>query len=101
MHSPKYEHEKTKTNIRHAIDEQSIPFTVVNDNGLQTWKHVGCQLWPTVLVFGPDSLPLYILEGENHVQHLENFLLPILEYYKPISEDVNDITIGRKFEKNG
>jgi len=82
VHSPKYEHEKNKNNVRHAIEEQSLPFTVVNDNGSQVWKHVGCQLWPTVIVFGPDALPIYIFEGENHVQHLENFLLSALAYYK-------------------
>jgi hypothetical protein len=84
VHSPKYEHEKIKANVRHAVNEQSLPFTVVNDNVLQVWKHVGCQLWPTVLVFGPDSLPIYIFEGENHVQHLETFLLPVIAYYKSI-----------------
>jgi hypothetical protein len=82
VHSPKYEHEKNKTNIRHAIEEQSLPFNVVNDNGLQVWKHVGCQLWPTVLIFGPDAMPLFIFEGENHVQHTEKFLASILAYYK-------------------
>jgi len=82
VHSPKYEHEKNKANIRHAMEEESIPFNVVNDNGLQVWKHIGCQLWPTVLIFGPDALPLLIFEGENHVQHTETFLPPILAYYK-------------------
>ena len=82
VHSPKYEHEKNKANIRHAMEEQSISFNVVNDHSLQAWKHVGCQLWPTVLVFGPDALPLYIFEGENHVQHIEPFLIPLLAHYK-------------------
>ncbi|CAF0741100.1 unnamed protein product [Adineta steineri] len=82
IHSPKYEHEKHKANIRHAIEEQSLPFNVVNDNGLQVWKHVGCQIWPTVLIFGPDALPLFIFEGENHVQHTEIFLQPILNHFK-------------------
>ncbi len=82
IHSPKYEHEKTKANIRHAIEEQSLPFNVVNDNVLHVWKHIGCQIWPTVVVFGPDAFPLFIFEGENHVQHTEAFLLPVLAYYK-------------------
>ncbi len=74
VHSSKYEHEKHKANIRHAIEEQSLPFNVVNDNS--------CQIRPTVLIFGPDALPLFIFEGENHVQHIEAFLLPVLAYYK-------------------
>ncbi|CAF1005665.1 unnamed protein product [Adineta steineri] len=82
VHSPKYEHEKNKSNVRHAIEEQSLPFTVANDNGLQVWKQVGCQIYPTVLVFGPDAYPIFIFEGENHVQHLEAFLPPILAHYK-------------------
>ncbi|CAF0905294.1 unnamed protein product [Rotaria sordida] len=82
VHSSKYEHEKNKANVRHAVDEHSIPFAVVNDNNLQVWKHVGCQIFPTALVFGPDALPIFIFEGENHVQHLELFLVPILAYYK-------------------
>ena len=103
VHSPKYEHEKNKSNVRHAIDEQSLPFTVVNDNGLQVWKHVGCQIWPTVLVIGPDSLPIYIFEGENHVQHLEAFLAPVLSYYKasvhssPIKDSPENLHTGMKF----
>ena len=106
VHSPKYEHEKNKANVRHAIEEQSLPFTVVNDNGLQVWKQVGCQVWPTVLVFGPDSLPILILEGENHVQHLETFLAQILAHYKSsvratpsssssIKSSPEDLTTGR------
>ena len=82
VHSPKYEHEKHKSNIRHAIEEQSLPFNVVNDNSLQVWKHTNCQIRPTVLVFGPDALPIFIFEGENHVQHTEVFLLRVLAYYK-------------------
>ncbi|CAF1220436.1 unnamed protein product [Adineta ricciae] len=82
VHSPKYEHEKNKVNVRHAVEEQSLPFTVVNDNGLQVWKHVGCQVLPTVLVFGPDALPIFIFEGENHIQHLETFLTSALTHYK-------------------
>lgn len=82
IHSPKYEHEKNKVNVRHAIDEQSISFPIINDNGLQIWKQIGCQIWPTVLVFGSDFVPIYIFEGENHVRHLEYFLQPILNYYK-------------------
>ncbi|CAF3085678.1 unnamed protein product [Rotaria sp. Silwood2] len=82
VHSPKYEHERNKANVRHAVEEQSLPFAVVNDNSLQVWKHVGCQILPTVLIFGPDSLPIFIFEGENHVQHLELFLVPVLAFYK-------------------
>jgi hypothetical protein len=104
VHSPKYEHEKNKSNVRHAIEEQSLPFTVVNDHNLQVWKHVGCQIWPTVLVFGPDALPIYIFEGENHVQHLEIFLVSVLTYYqssissssiKNSSEDLNNNSPGK------
>lgn len=82
VHSPKYEYEKIKGNIRHFIDERSIPFNTLHDHGLQVWKHIGCQIYPTVLVFGPDALPIFIFEGENHVQHTETFLLPILSFYK-------------------
>lgn len=83
VHSPKYEHEKPKINIRHAVEEQSLQFTVVNDTSLQAWKHVGCQVWPTVLVFGPDCQPIFIFEGENHVQHLDIFLALVVAHYKP------------------
>ncbi|CAF0745669.1 unnamed protein product [Adineta ricciae] len=82
IHSPKYEHEKNKANVRHAMEEQSLPFNVVNDSSLSVWKHVGCQIWPTVLVFGPDAIPIFIFEGENHVQHTETFLAFALAYYK-------------------
>lgn len=82
VHSPKYEHEKHRLNVRHTVDEQSIGFNVVNDNSLQVWKSIGCQLWPTVLIFGPDQLPLFIFEGDNHVQHVEAFLAPVLSFYK-------------------
>ncbi|CAF1144823.1 unnamed protein product [Rotaria sp. Silwood1] len=82
VHSPKYEHEKNKTNVRHAIEEQSIPFAVVNDNNLQVWKQINGQVLPTAFIFGPDSLPIFVFEGENHVQHLELFLVPVLSFYK-------------------
>jgi hypothetical protein len=95
VHSPKYEHEKNKNNVRHAVEEQLLPFTVVNDNGLQVWKHVGCQIWPTVLVFGSDLLPIYIFEGENHVQHLETFIIPLINYYK---SNIHSPTIKNSLE---
>ncbi len=49
---------------------------------MQVWKHIDGQVLPTALVFGPDSLPIFIFEGENHVQHLKTFLTPIFDYYK-------------------
>lgn len=100
VHSPKYEHEKNKTNVRHAIDEQSIQFPVVNDNGLQLWKHIGCQIWPTVLVFGSDFVPLYIFEGENHIQHLELFLQAILNFYKSNVRAITTKTSPDDFNSN-
>jgi len=106
IHSPKYEHEKHKTNTRHAIEEQSLPFYVVNDNSLQVWKHVGCQILPTVLIFGPDALPLFIFEGENHVQHTETFLLRVIKHYKSsvrassgIKSSPEDISAASKSSK--
>jgi hypothetical protein len=35
-----------------------------------------------VLIFGPDAIPLFIFEGENHVQHLDAFLTLLLNHYK-------------------
>ena len=64
------------------MEEQSLPFNVVNDSSLSVWKHVGCQIWSTVLVFGPDAMTIFIFEGENHVQHTETFLAFALAYYK-------------------
>ncbi|CAF0797477.1 unnamed protein product [Didymodactylos carnosus] len=93
VHSPKYEHEKMKLNVRHAVDRLLIEYPVLNDNALATWKGIDIQCWPTVLILSPDAVPLLILEGENHVQHLETFLQPLLTHYKSSVRATNKISI--------
>ncbi|CAF3012563.1 unnamed protein product [Rotaria sp. Silwood2] len=83
VHSRKYEHEKkNKANVRHAVEEQSLSFEVVNNHSLQVRKHSGGQILPTALVFGSDSLSIFIFERGNYVQHLELYLVPVFAYYK-------------------
>lgn len=64
-HSAKFENEKDLHMLRQAVIRYDIRHAVINDNKFEFWGSNGVNCWPTVMVFSPDSKPLYKTTGEG------------------------------------
>lgn len=64
-HSAKFENEKDLHMLRQAVVRYDIKHAVINDNEFRFWQTQGVGCWPTVMVFSPDSKPLFKVTGEN------------------------------------
>ena len=64
-HSAKFENEKDLHMLRQAIVRYDIKHAVINDNEFRFWGSQGVNCWPTVMVFSPDSKPLFKTTGER------------------------------------
>ena len=45
-----------------------IKHAVINDNEFRFWGSNGVNCWPTLMVFSPDSKPLFKTTGEGNEQ---------------------------------
>ena len=64
-HSAKFENEKDLHMLRQAVVRYDIRHAVINDNEFEFWDSMGVNCWPTVMVFSPDSKPLFTTTGEG------------------------------------
>ena len=64
-HSAKFENEKDLHMLRQAVVRYDIRHAVINDNEFRFWRSNGVNCWPTVMVFSPDSKPLFKVTGEG------------------------------------
>jgi len=65
-HSAKFENEKDLHMLRQAVIRYDIRHAVINDNQFRFWGSNGVNCWPTVMVFSPDSKPLFKVTGEGN-----------------------------------
>ena len=52
--------------LRQAVIRYDIRHAVINDNQFRFWGSNGVNCWPTVMVFSPDSKPLFKVTGEGN-----------------------------------
>ena len=64
-HSAKFENEKDLHMLRQAVIRYDIHHAVINDNEFKFWRSQGVNCWPTIMVFSPDSKPLFKMTGEG------------------------------------
>ena len=64
-HSAKFENEKDLHMLRQAVVRYDIKHAVINDRDFRFWGSQGVNCWPTVMVFSPDSRPLFKTTGER------------------------------------
>ena len=52
--------------VRQAVIRYDIKHAVINDNEFRFWGDNGINCWPTLMVFSPDSKPLFKASGEDN-----------------------------------
>jgi sugar lactone lactonase YvrE len=82
VHSAKFENEKVSSNILAAVQRYNIGHPVVNDSNSQMWKNCEVNCWPTLLILGPNAIPIVMLMGEGHKENMQLYIRASLEYYK-------------------
>ncbi|KAH8400554.1 hypothetical protein KR222_006665, partial [Zaprionus bogoriensis] len=81
VHSPKFENERTAANILSAAQRYGIQHPIVNDSKSALWRALSIRCWPSLLVLGPDGVPICLLMGEGHGEFLQEFVGAALSYY--------------------
>lgn len=46
------------------------------------WKNCEVNCWPTLLILGPNAIPIVMLMGEGHKENMQLYIRASLEYYK-------------------
>jgi len=82
VHSSKFQNEKLKHNINHAIKRHLIKHPVVCDFELQLWNDLNVVCWPTLLLVNPRGLVIAKFEGELQANLVKKFLPICYQHYK-------------------
>jgi len=80
-HSAKFDNEKDLHILRQAVIRYDIKHPVLNDNDFKMWKSMGVNCWPTVMVIGPDCVPILRLTGEQVEKRIEAMLYCALLHF--------------------
>ncbi|XP_034134302.1 NHL repeat-containing protein 2 isoform X1 [Drosophila guanche] len=81
VHSPKFENERTTSNILSAVDRYCITHPIVNDSRSALWRALGIRCWPSIMVLSPTGLPMLLLMGEGHGIFLQEFIGAALAFF--------------------
>ncbi len=65
VHSPEFPFEKDAGNVAAAIDQNGLPYPVVQDNDLATWNAFGNQFWPADYLIDAEGRIRYVHFGEG------------------------------------
>uniref|UniRef100_A0A1Y1KFP0 Thioredoxin domain-containing protein n=1 Tax=Photinus pyralis TaxID=7054 RepID=A0A1Y1KFP0_PHOPY len=82
VHSAKFANEKISANIMAAVQRYGITHPVVNDHKSSMWKSCNVNCWPTLLLIGPQGVPIIMLMGEGNNEDLRLCIRNALEFYK-------------------
>ncbi|XP_022223078.1 NHL repeat-containing protein 2 [Drosophila obscura] len=81
VHSPKFENERTTSNILSAVDRYGITHPIVNDSRSGLWRALGVRCWPSIMVLSPSGLPMLLLMGEGHGIFMQEFIGAALSFF--------------------
>ena len=69
VHSAKFDNEKDSEAIRAAVLRYGVTHPVVNDGEMITWRALGVQSWPTLLVVSPNGQVIASLQASADPSH--------------------------------
>ncbi|XP_026325656.1 NHL repeat-containing protein 2 [Hyposmocoma kahamanoa] len=81
VHCAKFSNEKETSNILSAVQRYNIHHPVVNDANSTYWDALGIRCWPTLLILGPGSKPIFVLTGEGHRDELVWYVGAALRHF--------------------
>ena len=79
IHSPEFEFEKDKENVKLAIAKHGITYPVVMDNDWETWKAFENRYWPRKYIADHEGFLRYDHIGEGAYQETEKIIQQLLE----------------------
>lgn len=78
IHSPEFEFEKNKANVKSAIAKHGITYPVALDNKLDTWINFKNQYWPAHYLINKEGQVVYTHSGEGAYNITENNIRVLL-----------------------
>jgi len=98
VHSAKFENEKENEAIKQAVMRYDIHHPVVNDAELFLWNAYDIHCWPTLMLVGPDLMPLVLFTGEGNKDHVAEFIEVALNSFD--KSEFNDHALPMLLEKD-
>lgn len=79
VHSPEFEFEKNKNNVKKAIDDFGLKYPIVQDNDFATWRAYNNQYWPAKYFIDKDGYIRYTHFGEGAYDESEKVIQELLK----------------------
>ncbi len=79
IHTPEFEFEEDRDNVRNASVEDSIVWPVALDNDYGTWRAYNNRYWPAKYLIDKDGIIRYTHFGEGAYAETENEIRKLLE----------------------
>jgi sugar lactone lactonase YvrE/thiol-disulfide isomerase/thioredoxin len=79
VHSPKFDAEKDRDNLRNAIERHGIQHPIIQDNDHVLWQEYAVRAWPTIIFLAPDGTVLGQASGEPSRDKLLRFVADLLQ----------------------
>ena len=78
VHSPEFEHEKKRENLRREVTSLEINYPVVSDNDYQTWDAYKVAAWPTLFLLDKQGRIRWMHVGEGEYDQTERLIQKLL-----------------------
>lgn len=91
VHTPEFDFEKDKENVRTAMARHNISYPVVQDNDYATWRAYKNRFWPRKYLIDKDGYIRYDHIGEGAYDETEKMIQELL---KEVGKDVTDMGVS-------
>ena len=78
VHTPEFEFEKLRANVRDAVEEFGIEYPVAMDNDYETWRAFSNRAWPAKYLMDKDGRVRYTHFGEGAYEETERKIRELL-----------------------
>jgi thiol-disulfide isomerase/thioredoxin len=82
VHTPEFDHERKRENVRKAVEELGISFAVVQDNDYATWRRYRNRYWPALYLIDASGNIVYTAIGEGDYERTERRIRTLLQQTK-------------------
>jgi cytochrome c biogenesis protein CcdA/thiol-disulfide isomerase/thioredoxin len=79
VHTPEFPFERSAANVQRAIEQNRLPYAVVQDNEYATWNAYGNRYWPAKYFIDARGRVRYVHFGEGDDAHSERVIRTLLE----------------------
>jgi len=98
VHSPEFEFEKNRENVKNAVQKLKIFYPVALDNNFVTWQNYQNRYWPAHYLIDQQGKVVYQHFGEGEYDTTENNIRFLLGVSKPLAHERAETSIGSFFQ---